>query len=202
MTDKKKTLIELLREELSVIEDRATECESLAARFVEEAKQKRALAQNMRATLEGLSGSVRASSPEPSNESSTEIREEEQSNQNCEVPTRSPKEMQKEEYKGGYIKVAREILAKCPDKMMHIDDLVEEVFDCQTQEEFEKAKTSFMVELNRGVKEKRLERREDSEIYSLIHSSPETEDFSSEETDDMKQERLSLNRQGKGVEVA
>ena len=201
MTDKKKTLIELLREELSVIEDRATECESLAARFAEEAKQKRALAQNMRATLEGLSGSVRASSPEQSNESSTEIWEEEQSNQNCEVPTRSPKEMQKEEYKGGYIKVAREILAKCPDKMMYIDDLVEEVFDCQTQEEFEKAKTSFMVELNRGVKEKRLERREDSEIYCLIHSSPETEDFSSEETDDMKQERLSPLID-KGVEVA
>ncbi len=69
---------------------------------------------------------------------------------------RSPKEMKRQPYIHlGYIEAAISVLSR--DKIgMTIDQLVEAIFDIQTEKDFYKAKSSFSVEIRRAVLEGKI----------------------------------------------
>lgn len=78
--------------------------------------------------------------------------------QTSEVPgKRKPKDMRRSVYRRskGYVVEAKEILDDHPEGL-HIDDLVDKIFDTRTVDEFIRAKNSLLAELNRGVREDRL----------------------------------------------
>jgi hypothetical protein len=78
---------------------------------------------------------------------------------------KDPKSMKRPEFqKMGYIKIAERLLEGHP-KGKTVDEMVHQAFSYQTPEDFERAKNSFYVELNRGVREKRLGKNPDSDVY-------------------------------------
>jgi hypothetical protein len=78
---------------------------------------------------------------------------------------KDPKNMKRPEFqKLGYIKIAEKLLEGHP-KGKTVEEMVFEAFVIEAKEDFERAKTSFAVELNRGAREKRLRKDPDSDTY-------------------------------------
>ncbi|MFN6570200.1 hypothetical protein [Dendronalium sp. ChiSLP03b] len=81
---------------------------------------------------------------------------------------RLPKDMKRPQYKRtrGYVTIARQILANHP-RGLHIDRLTDIIFETCSPDELARARNSLLAELNRGVKEGRLAKLEDSEYFLL-----------------------------------
>lgn len=80
---------------------------------------------------------------------------------------RSPKELKRSQFKKmGYIDICSQVLSQHPEGMS-LDDLTTEIFTPGTDLEREKAQASLSVELNRAIREKRLSRADNSDLYCL-----------------------------------
>lgn len=75
--------------------------------------------------------------------------------------------------KMGYIDISLQVLSQNP-QGMSLEDLTNTIFEFDNDLEREKAMNSLSVELNRAIREDRLERSSDSELYYL--PSPQQED--------------------------
>ncbi|MBL1176699.1 hypothetical protein [Pantanalinema sp. GBBB05] len=64
----------------------------------------------------------------------------------------------------GYVVEAKKILSSFPSGL-HINSLVDEIFETFNKDEFIRAKNSLFAELNRGVREGRLGRMKDSDVF-------------------------------------
>lgn len=81
---------------------------------------------------------------------------------------RLPKDMKRPQYKRtrGYVTIARQILVNYPSGL-HINQLTEIIFETCSPDELARARNSLLAELNRGVKEGRLAKLDDSEHFLL-----------------------------------
>ncbi len=184
-------LLSLLSEKLAEVNREAEEHEELAAAHATEAQRCRSLAISIQTTIEGLTAKVHSPFSEesscvkdsaPLNGSQANINPQDEdtdfneaaANQDADSTLESqteavrlPKDMKRPRFKKrGYVEIAREVLSEHPEGLLR-EEFVPIVFDTQSQEEFERASNSFIVELNRGVREERLYKDEKTDRYYL-----------------------------------
>lgn len=98
--------------------------------------------------------------------------------------SREPRDLKKPEFsKKGYIAFTIEdLLPKYPSGAS-IDKLIDDGFDYATEDELEKIKKSYAVELNRAFREDRIYKDENENFYSL-ENKPSIQGFSHDQTSD------------------
>ena len=92
---------------------------------------------------------------------------------------REPRDLKKPEFsKKGYITFTIEdLLPKYP-QGASIDELISDGFDYNTEEEFEKIKKSYAVELNRAFREERIYKDESENFFSMENKPSSQDSFS------------------------
>ncbi|MBE9224008.1 hypothetical protein IQ264_00770 [Phormidium sp. LEGE 05292] len=164
-----------LRKKLAETKKQVEEYEAEALRLEAEAVKLRVLAKNIEGTIKGLTeedgdlpklnqevkdsylnGSFQSVTPVSSVKD--EDIAEDTTQRHSDVTTlnpRTPKEMRRPEFRDkSYIEAALEVLSLEPN--LNLSQLVQRVFDFQTEEEFLKAKSSFATEIRRGVEEGKI----------------------------------------------
>jgi hypothetical protein len=80
---------------------------------------------------------------------------------------RDPRELKRPQFRGtGYIGISVKILSQHPEGL-RLEELAAEIFEFDSEAEKEKAQKSLSVELNRAIREKRLRKIDDLDIYCL-----------------------------------
>lgn len=100
---------------------------------------------------------------------------------------REPRDLKKPEFsRKGYIAFSIEdLLPKYPSGAS-IDELINDGFDYNTEEEFEKIKKSYAVELNRAFREERIH-KDENENFFLLENKPPSQDFLDSNTTGVEQ---------------